>query len=69
MTAQATNPPADIPAEAIPFLEKVGYLEPDTLSVGDPAPDVPLYTPDGEEIRLGRLRGVAPVVLIFGSYT
>jgi hypothetical protein len=62
------NLPTDIPAEAVPFLEEVGYLEPDRLSLGDPAPDVPLYTPDGET-SLSRLRDGRPAVLIFGSYT
>lgn len=61
--------PADIPPEAASFLEEVGYLEPDALTVGAAAPDVPFYTPEGEEFRLSRFRGVAPVVLVFGSHT
>ena len=61
--------PGDIPAEAVPFLEEMGYLEPDRLSVGVPAPDVPLLTPHGEELRSSQLSGSRPVVLIFGSYT
>jgi peroxiredoxin len=63
------NLPADIPAEAIPFLRDAGYLEPDRLQTGDIAPDVPLFTLDGEEVSLHRLRGDRPAVLIFGSYT
>jgi hypothetical protein len=61
--------PSDIPAGALPFLKDAGYLEPDRLSVGDEAPDVPFYTPEGEEVRLSRFRGVSPVVLVFGSHT
>jgi peroxiredoxin len=61
--------PPDIPPEAIEFLEEVGYLEQDTLKIGDSAPDVPLFTPGGEDIRLRDLPGRRPVVLIFGSHT
>ena len=43
---------------------------PDTLKVGDPAPDFKLRTVDGKrEVRLSEFRGQRPVVLIFGSYT
>lgn len=43
---------------------------PDTLKVGDPAPDFKLRTVDGKrEVRLSDFRGQRPVVLIFGSYT
>jgi hypothetical protein len=61
--------PSDIPAEAVPFLESVGYLEPDALRPGDPIPDLPLFTPSGEAVRLRALGGGRPLVLIFGSYT
>lgn len=63
------NLPPGVPPEAVPFLREVGYLEADSVAVGAPAPDVPFYTVDGEEFRLSRLRGVSPVVLIFGSHT
>ncbi len=64
-----TTLPPGIPPEAVPFLEEVGYLEPDPLQPGDPAPEVPLYTPEGERFDLARLAGVSPVVLVFGSHT
>ena len=67
-TAPANLPPG-VPEEAVPFLQEVGYLEADTLSVGDPAPDLPLYTLEGAEVRLSRFRGESPVVLVFGSHT
>ncbi len=63
------NLPPGIPPEAVPFLRSVGYFEPDPVKVGDPAPDVPFYTPEGEEVRLSRFRGETPVVLVFGSHT
>jgi hypothetical protein len=63
------NLPPGIPDEAVPFLDEIGYLEADTLRVWDPAPDVPLFTPAGEEVRLARLGNECPVVLVFGSYT
>jgi hypothetical protein len=43
---------------------------PETLRQGDPAPDFTLRSPDGKQtVHLAELRGVKPVVLIFGSYT
>lgn len=47
-----------------------GERIPDTLKVGDPAPDflLPLVKGKGE-IRLSAYQGKKPVVLIFGSYT
>ena len=65
----APNLPPDIPPEALPFLSEAGYLDPDRLAPGDPAPDVPFYTLDGEEVRLSQVWGERPLVLIFGSYT
>jgi hypothetical protein len=41
-----------------------------SLKVGDPAPDFNLRTVDQKHsFRLSSLRGVKPVVLIFGSYS
>lgn len=43
---------------------------PETLRKGDLAPDFTLRSPDGKSsCHLADLRGVKPVVLIFGSYT
>ena len=43
---------------------------PDTLKVGDAAPDFKLRTVDGTgEVQLSSYRGKRPVVLVFGSYT
>lgn len=40
------------------------------VNMGDAAPDFDLKSVDGNsEYRLSALRGVRPVVLIFGSYT
>lgn len=64
-----TSLPADIPSEAIPFLQEAGWLEADQLAVGSPAPDVPLFTLDGVPTRLGGAWVEKPAVLIFGSYT
>ena len=47
----------------------VYLLEPDRLTVGDPAPDVALFTPDCEPVSLGSLWKERHAVLIFGSYT
>ena len=69
MKLDPDNLPPDIPPDALPFLREMGYLDPDPLSEGDPAPDVPLYTPEGEEVRLSRWWAEHPVVLVFGSYT
>ena len=42
---------------------------PDTLQLGDAAPDFKLKSKDGkQEVQLSKLRD-KPVVLIFGSYT
>ena len=61
--------PPDIPAEAVSFLRGMGYLEPDRLRVGDPAPDALLYTLAGEAVTLAAFFGERPAALIFGSYT
>ncbi len=47
-----------------------GERKPDTLRVGDPAPDFTLPDPTGKStVTLSSFRGKKPVVLIFGSYT
>ena len=44
--------------------------KPDTLKVGDMAPDFTLKTLDGDQtVKLGSFRGKKPVALVFGSYT
>lgn len=63
------NLPPEIPPEAVAVLDAVGFLKPDTLAVGDPAPDVPLYTLEGERQALREMCGERPLVLVFGSYT
>jgi cytochrome oxidase Cu insertion factor (SCO1/SenC/PrrC family) len=43
---------------------------PDTLRVGDVAPDFKLRTKDGSrEVQLSSFKGKRPVVLVFGSFT
>lgn len=43
---------------------------PDTLNVGDAAPDFKLKAKDGSsEVRLSTFKGRRPVVLVFGSFT
>ncbi|MCX6897606.1 MAG: redoxin domain-containing protein [Verrucomicrobia bacterium] len=43
---------------------------PDTLRVGDAAPDFKLKTKDGgREVQLSSFKGKRPVVLVFGSFT
>jgi hypothetical protein len=47
-----------------------GERHPDTLKVGDPAPDFTLADPVGkQQIKLSSFQGKKPVVLIFGSFT
>jgi hypothetical protein len=47
-----------------------GERLPDTLKLGDVAPDFTLKTVDGKtEVTLSEFRCQKPVVLIFGSYT
>lgn len=60
----------DLPPEAIPFLQSVGYMDADRLKVGDAVPPLTLRRlHGGDPITLGRSAGGRPVVLIFGSYT
>ncbi len=64
------NLPSDIPQEAIPILNEMGYLEPDRLKVGDIAPRLTLTRLDsGEAQEIGASNVPLPTVLIFGSYT
>jgi hypothetical protein len=43
---------------------------PDSLRVGDAAPDFKLKTKDGSrEVQLSSFKGKRPVVLVFGSFT
>jgi hypothetical protein len=63
------NLPPDIPPEAVPFLEEMGYLQADALKVGDPAPRLTLTRLEtGEPVQIGADASL-PTVLIFGSYT
>jgi hypothetical protein len=68
----ATRPatrPGDRPGEIITPAAQ-GERHPDTLKVGDPAPDFTLPDPTGKkEVTLSGFRGKRPVVLIFASYT
>ncbi len=66
---ERTSLPPGVPEHARPFLDEVGYLQPDSLSVGDAAPRVPFYTTDGEQIYLDRFHDRSAVVLVFGSHT
>jgi len=61
--------PPDIPPEAVPFLQGMGYLEADRIAAGDAAPDAPLHTLAGQAVTLASFFGQRPVALIFGSYT
>ena len=46
------------------------YRLPDTVEVGDLAPDVRLHSLEGEGSHMmGELTGERPIVLFFGSYT
>jgi hypothetical protein len=63
------NLPPDIPAEAREFLQEMGWMDPERLATGDPAPDLPLFTPEQESRRTSQLWAERPAVFIFGSYT
>ena len=57
------------PPEAMHFLQKIGYLEPDRLKVGDKTPEIILQKLDQSgSVTLG-ISQSRPVALIFGSYT
>ena len=62
--------PSGAPAREINTPPAKGERLPDTLQVGDPAPDFALPLVKGKgEITLSSYKGKKPVVLIFGSYT
>lgn len=66
----AVSLPSDIPAEVVPFLEQMGYLDADRLQMGDQAPRLTLEAlHGGEPAVIGDTRAPLPTVLIFGSYT
>jgi hypothetical protein len=57
-------------AQQRPGRRKGDLRMPDTLRVGDAAPDFKLKTTDGSrEVTLSSFKGKRPVVLVFGSYT
>ena len=60
--------PADIPPDAIAFLEEAGYFVEAALKVGDSAPPLELTALNGGESVRIPVPGRA-TVLIFGSYT
>lgn len=61
--------PSDIPEEAIPVLEKTGYLEPDKLRVGDAVPKFSLHKLNSEETTVIGEASDKMTSLIFASYT
>ena len=70
MSTPAKTLPADIPPEAVSFLQEMGYLEADRLKAGDQAPQLTLHRLDtGEPVVIGDPAAALPTVLIFGSYT
>lgn len=61
---------AAFPASAQQRARKGDLRAPDTVRMGDVAPDFKLKTLDGSrEVQLSSFRGKRPVVLVFGSYT
>ncbi len=63
------NPPSDIPVEALPVLEKVGYLEPDKLRLGDFVPKFSLHRLNSVETTVIGEASDKMTSLIFASYT
>ena len=48
----------------------LGYRYPDSLTVGDRAPDLTLHPlEEGAAVPIGQLHAERPLVLFFGSYT
>ena len=69
MNPQPSQLPPDIPLDAIPFLQNVGYLDAYRLHLGDSVPQLTASGPEGEEIALCSLWQKRQAVIIFGSYT
>jgi hypothetical protein len=66
-TKQAPPPTFKTSQEAMDAMKSRESKAP---KAGDPAPDFLLHGPDGSKaVRLSSFKGVAPVILIFGSYT
>lgn len=63
------NPPSDILVVALPVLEKVGYLEPDRLRVGDFIPKFSLQRLNSVETTVIGEASDKMISLIFASYT
>ena len=65
-----SNLPPDIPAEAVSFLQEMGYLDADRLAMGDSVPELILFTLDRKQmVVIGSREANLPTILIFGSYT
>jgi hypothetical protein len=48
----------------------LGYRHPDSLAIGDRAPNLRLHPLDlGPPVEIGQLHAARPLVLFFGSYT
>ena len=48
----------------------LGYRYPDSLAIGDRAPNLRLHPLDlGPPVEIGQLHAARPLVLFFGSYT
>lgn len=70
MQIDVNNLPPGVPPEAVPFLQEIGYLEPDRLKSGDIAPRLTLSTlDDNTPVEIGNPNASQPTVLIYGSYT
>ncbi len=64
------NIPSDIPKEALPILNEMGYFDTDRLHVGDASPllTLPQLGTD-TKVTIGSTESLQPTVLVFGSYT
>jgi hypothetical protein len=61
--------PADIPPDAAPFLERMGFFEPDRIRPGDAVTPLVLHTVEGKTVELDALYRERGLALFFGSYT
>jgi hypothetical protein len=62
------DPLAGLPTHILEYLREMGYLIPDSLAVGDPAPRLSLNAlRDDSKVTIGL--PARPRALIFGSYT